>query len=345
MSGLRIDNLHIVVARTDNLGDFITSLPAAEILKGHKAGRVTYLGKEKFGEIIKGYGHIDDYISVDGEESMEKFRGLKADVLINMVNTPNVIPFLKAAHHIPTRIGSASKIRFLRHFTHRIVQHRSKSIKSETAYNCDLLHPLIGSEFELPRTLLQVTEYEKSAFLERLSRYNIVWRRALIVHPGIAESTLNWRFENYLQLVIGALKSGATVFLTGNTPRERDQNAVIRNSVPERYVDHVIDMSLELELREFMVLCKLSGIYIGCSTGTTHLASACGCKIIGFYPPIAVNSPVRWAPHKYGGTIFVPNFDCPERYKCQGIKCPHYYCMDSISVESVLENLSPESGS
>ena len=76
------------------------------------------------------------------------------------------------------------------------------------------------------------------------------------------------------------------------------------------------------------------------STGPLHLAVAVGASVVTFYPPIRVQSAVRWGPYipdESRASILVPEVYCGEDFRCRGSLCHYYPCMKSLTVAQALE--------
>ena len=83
-----------------------------------------------------------------------------------------------------------------------------------------------------------------------------------------------------------------------------------------------------------------ASLFVGPSTGTTHIASVLGVPVVGLYSPIKVQSALRWAPVTKNPDkikILVPDVICGEVKKCAERECPYYECMGKIEVEDVVK--------
>ena len=80
---------------------------------------------------------------------------------------------------------------------------------------------------------------------------------------------------------------------------------------------------------------KNASLFVGPSTGTTHIANALDIPQIAIYSPIKVQSALRWGPYKQGDKVkvLVPDVVCGETKHCAGASCPYYECMSKIEVE------------
>lgn len=261
------------------------------------------------------------------------------DGLLVLVNDPLLSKVFNNLKKIPVRIGPLSKPKSIFQFTHPVIQKRSRSMFNEAEYNLELLKifdPNINVQIK-PKVYIQADEQKQlrtkfpDLFLDE--------KRIIIFHSGMAGSALNWNQNNYSTLLDKLSRLDIKIILTGNSVSEKERNQRLQDSVNKR---NLFNFSGKLSLRELATLYSLSNIYIGPSTGPTHIANAVGLKVFSFYPPIKVQSKKRWQPYLGNSTIFSPDIPCDQKYKCIKQKCKHYYCMDLITVEEVFEAIKRE---
>ena len=87
-----------------------------------------------------------------------------------------------------------------------------------------------------------------------------------------------------------------------------------------------------LPLRELAVLMAGSALFVGNDTGTTHLAAACGARVLGLYGPAPPKMTATLAP---GCTYLYRPVSCSP---CPQTTCsrPFDPCLDLIGVEEVV---------
>ncbi len=90
------------------------------------------------------------------------------------------------------------------------------------------------------------------------------------------------------------------------------------------------------DLVELFNLFSIASVYVGNSTGPTHLAAIADCWVISFYPKIRVASQVRWSPITKKRIIFEPEIDCVD---CTVEQCRRLNCMESIDVMKVYKEV------
>lgn len=239
---------------------------------------------------------------------------------------------------IPIRIGPLSRPGVFFKLTHPVIQKRSRSVLNEAEYNLELLDIFGKKEFLPHRPTLYFADEEiiqtRASLASKLQQAKLP-ELYCVFHQGMSGSALNWREEHYASLLEEILQDGYSVILTGSTDSEQNQNQALSEKFRDFLGDRLFDLSGQLSLREFSILIKLAFIFIGPSTGPTHIANAVGTRIISFYPPVQVQTARRWGPYLADADVFTPVVDCGQKHKCIREKCVHYFCMDAITVEAV----------
>ncbi len=160
-------------------------------------------------------------------------------------------------------------------------------------------------------------------------------RDYFVVHPGMGGSALNWGSFHYTEL-IKCLAKKATVVITG-TAIDRFYLKPIKKSLKEN--PGIVWLDEKLNPTELLKILKNSRANIAPSTGVLHLSASLGAVSIGLYSPVKVHSARRWGPKGKQVTVLSPQVDCPAHFKCLGDKCPHYFCMETISVDQVVKSV------
>ncbi|MBU2643136.1 glycosyltransferase family 9 protein [bacterium] len=332
----------ILVARTDRIGDFVLTLPVLEVLRN--AGLApSVLCRELVIPLLENNPFVDQVITVDGADSDPLAEILSAgfDGLLVLVNDPTIRRLLPHLKDIPVRIGPLSKPAVFFSYTHPVLQKRSRSLMNEAEYNLELLEIFGLKPVAPPRPRLYFQEAEMGALRKAHTDIFRVGPGAprIVFHQGMGGSALNWGEQHYQDLLQGLLDAGYRIVLTGDGAEEAKRNRRLRLEMQSGFSDQLFDLTNGLSLRQFSVLIHLCDLFIGPSTGPTHLANAAGTRIISFYPPIQVQSARRWEPYQSSSHIYTPDVPCGQKYRCIREKCPHFYCMDNIKPGDVLKTI------
>src|SRR6185369_4297503 len=102
---------HIVVSRTDKIGDLLLSLPVFQTLRrAFPQARITALVSSYAKEIVQGHPAIDAVETVEPNESLwalrRRLKNLQADTFIALYPRPKIALAARLAG-IPIRVGTA----------------------------------------------------------------------------------------------------------------------------------------------------------------------------------------------------------------------------------------------
>ena len=332
---------HVLLVRTDRLGDMLLTLPMVPALKrALPACRVTVLASAANAAAAQHHPGVDQ-VEIDPLEAKgsglhgvrrlaAQIRRLGCDAAVVVHPTPRLALAVYLAG-VPLRIGTAYRAySFL--FNRRVREHRSRAPwKHEALYNVNLLRPLGVEPTEILAMQWQVGAEEAAQVAHVLKDAGIAAARFIVLHPGNSGSALNWSPVQYGELGRRLAAEGLRVVITGSES-EVALTARVSNSVGPG----AIDLGGKLTLAQVAALLRRGALYVGSSTGPTHLAAAVGTSVVALYSPLRSNAPVRWAPIGERVTVLQPAVDlvCP---RCLGPRCPYYHCMETrLHVDDVV---------
>ncbi len=356
---LNIRAPRILVARPDRIGDVILSTPVIAALRKHYPNAtITFLVRDFVAPIVRNVPGVDSVFiyDPDGRHSgvggffrlMEELKAQDFDVSIVLHSTLRLAAALFGVG-VPNRIGPLSKPHSYIFYNRGSRQRRSQVEMHEADYNLQLLRKLgirVGSH-KLPSRI--GVSAERKAWAKRwLAEQG--WdrqvreekgdgKRLVAIHPGMGGSALNWPENYYLELARAIVKEGHEVLFTGGPGEgpllermkiqaaKTENNVLIYGGDKSGSVDHLAALFGEVDL------------VVAPSTGPLHIAVALGKPVVTFYPPIRVQSAIRWGPYiedSEGAGILVPEVYCGEDFKCRGPKCNYFPCMKMITPREAL---------
>lgn len=327
-----------LIIRTDKLGDALLTLPVAVKLREvYPDSKIYFLSSSYTAPIIAKSKAIDEVISSDKVgffDLVEILRRKNIDCAIVARPTlrNSLIPFFAG---IKTRIGTKFRAySFL--FNERVSHRRSESIKHEALYNLDLLEPLNISNnnnlFELQFGLEPELELQ-NLVKKKLERFGVDLERPIVVlHITSGGSAIDWNYLNFRELAkLIKTNLDAEIILTGTS-----KDFLFLYELFNNFEFKVHNFAGELNLVELFHLFSISDVYVGNSTGPTHLAAIAGCWVVSFYPKIKVASQIRWGPITRKRIIFEPEIECSD---CTTEQCKRLNCMESIEVKKVYKEI------
>lgn len=370
----------ILVARPDRIGDVILSTPVFEVIKRHYPNsRLTILVQANIAPLLTGLSCVDDVMIYDPKGKHAGFRGFlrllqeiraKRFRIAVVLQSPLKIAAAVFFSGVRYRVGPLSKAHSFIFFNRGIRQRRSQVEMHEADYNLQLLRKLgirVGAR-NVP-TAIAVPEADRAAALAFLKKSGWEPQTArathagvaatvqeepqtarathegalILVHPGMGGSALNWPESHYIELVRGLLREGRHVVLTGGAA-EAELIQRISESVGVQREKLIIYTAGQADGVGMLAgLMSWASVVIAPSTGPLHIAVALRKPVVSFYPPIRVQSAIRWGPYlreESQASVLVPEVYCGEDFKCRGNLCNYFPCMKSIPVAEALEKVN-----
>lgn len=235
---------------------------------------------------------------------------------------------------VAQRIGVLSKWDSFLFLNKGLRQKRSQAVQHEADYNLDLvkqINPDLITDRDAP-----ILQMKAAPQPELLQSYGLEPNKYMVVHPGMAGSALNWPIPFYIELIQN-LSTHYKIVLTG-TPADE----VWLKDIKEHFKNHpqVLSLQNKLQPRQLLYVLEQANTVFAPSTGVIHMAASLGTRVYGFYSPIRVQTETRWGARGSEAHLFTPQVDCPATHACLGDKCPAYPCMNRISPDQVLKELS-----
>ncbi len=290
----------ILVSRTDKIGDLILSIPSFYMLrKMYPQVEIVVLVRKYNYDIIKNLSYIDRIIKIDDftkTEFLEKIAYFKADVFIALYNDEYVAALAKASK-AKIKIGPISKANSFFTYNKGVLQKRSFSKKNEAEYNLDLIKKLNPNRFRVcfeMNTDLVLTknniEVANLYFEENnLKKYN----KILVVNPFMGGSAKNLRdkeYEKILKRLLEKYEDKLGIIITCHM-NDEERAETLKVNISE---EHVFVFANAFSIMNTAAIIQKSDVYLGGSTGPTHIAGALNKKIVAIYPNKKTQHPIRW---------------------------------------------------
>ncbi len=331
------DPKHIILSRTDSIGDVILTLPVAGYLKRKfPRTRISFIGNTYTQAVVRLSGHIDGLINWDdlknrsSEEQVAAFQDWKADWIIHIFPNRDIARLAWKAG-IPNRAGTSHRLSHWLACNRKVHFSRRRSELHEAQLNFKLLSPL--GIHDIP-ALSEIHQYfgfsnlpapsREMRFLIDPDRFN------LILHPKSQGSAREWGISNFEKLVNLLPEERFRIFITG-TRAEAEQMKDFLTRIHSK----AMDLTGKFDLDQLIAFISITDGLVAASTGPLHIAAALGKKAVGLFAPMKPIHPGRWAPLGKDVHILVKDQyceDCRDSAVCE--------CIRSISPESVMEKLT-----
>lgn len=356
--------MNILINRSDALGDSILTIPMAKVLKEKfPDAKITILVTSKSADIFKSHPHVDEY-RIYHRHARFYFKIREVLKIFNEVKPTHY--FYAGGGYLPNFIAWITRVKFRGGLKSRwhtylflnkgIRQKRSMVAMHEMEYNLNLLFSL-GIDYNFkdkihysPEIYLTQDELEMNYnfFRKDLIKEGLETERKMIfIHPGSGGASLNWSSRNYARLVLKFEQKFPEkyLFIISHTPSDYSSLQGLKEILNRKENDflkkRIYYFNGQKEgLRHYMAILSRAAVFVGPSTGPTHLAAVLGVPVVTIYSPIKIQSSLRWGPlakDREKIKVLVPDVICGEAKKCALVECPYYECMGKIEVEDVLK--------
>jgi len=152
----------------------------------------------------------------------------------------------------------------------------------------------------------------------------------IMVHIGAATPSKRWREESF-EVLIHELHANtqADIFVLGG-----EQDLGFAQEVVDGLECPIFNLVGKLSLCQMAALMSDCKVFIGCDSGATHVAAACGVPVISLFS--AANEVEVWKP--WGPKVKVLTRH-PVCSPCRSYECKRddgYFCMAEIGTEDVM---------
>lgn len=356
--------MKILINRTDGLAASILTSSMAQVIKEHyPEAKIIFLVLPEALDVFKNHPYIDEV-----KVYHRKFRFYnKLQEIFNLffeakpthylyVGGGYLPNFMAWLFRISFRGGLKSRWHTYLFLNKGIRQKRAMTAMHEMEYNLNLLSPLgIKYNFEdkkkyAPEIHLSQDEIEASNNLfnkDLIKLGHSTGKKIIFIHPGSTQKHLNWSSRNYGRL-IGKLEQKFPEKFLYIVTHTSVEHQIIQNikQILEKSDGNLLKQGVHFfniekrGFRHFIGVLSQASLFVGPSTGTTHLASVLGIPTVGIYSPIKIQSVLRWGPLSKKIEkikLLVPDVICGEVLKCAEKECPYYECMGKIEVEDVVK--------
>ena len=328
-----------VFIRIDKIGDLIATLPVdqADFLRDHEVHwvinsqvtSVMSLAKIKrlswsidLGNRWKSFWKLIAFLKKNSTQRVIIFYG------------PWWVSLATLFAKVPIRIGRRSQWHSYRFLNKSLRQSRSLSERHESSYNWKLLHFAFDQPVDLtsPAPLLTFKVAEDKALLKK---FDLNSKAYVVVHPGMAGSSLNWPQNSYNSLIENLIQF-TDVVITG-TENDSEWLTKILPLWKDHKKVHVLVGLLTME--DLVFILKNASVVVAPSTGIIHLAAATEVPVVGLFSPLRSQHPRRWGPRGNNSRTLLPKVQCPAKSQCLRENCEYNFCMYKITPAEVLKEI------
>ena len=308
------NQLRILIARIDRIGDVVLSTPIPrEIKKAYPDSFVSVLVRKYTKDIYLHNPYVDEIILFDGEKDknpklfwqsvkeIKKYKFTHAFMLLPNEKL-NWILFFSG---ITNRIGVGHKLYQFLSFSKYVDRKKYISLRHEADYCLDMVRKIeIEPKSIEPEIFLSNEEIEKRNELKKEFAPN--GELLVGINTTSGKSSPNLKIEEYKKLISRLSKeNNIRVLVTDNNPPEEINN-----------ISNVLYPNVGRTLRDSIINFSVLDILVSASTGPMHICAALKVSTISLFCPLPACSPKLWGPLGNKSEIILP-----EESYCSNV-CP-----------------------
>jgi heptosyltransferase-3 len=289
---------HILISRTDAIGDVVLTLPMAGYLKELMPGcKVSFLGRNYTQPVINTCTAVDSFISYNSievlpeQEQVAFFKDKKIDIIIHVFPVKEIARLAKLAQ-IKIRIGTTNRVYHWFTCNKLVKLSRKKSDLHEAQLNLILLKPLGLTQEQSPSAIIDHYCFENKVELPiQLSDVLNANKLNLILHPKSHGSGVEWGLDKFKELISLLPQERFNIIITGSN-KEKE---LLKNWI-DTLPDYVIDLTGKMSLVQLIAFVFKADGLVASGTGPLHIAAASGIYTMGLFPSLRPIHAGRWGP-------------------------------------------------
>ena len=281
---------HLLLSRTDSIGDVVLTLPMAGFLKEHlPKAHVSFLGRSYTRPVVERCAYVDTFYDWD-QPPVEVG---DVDCIVHVFPQRDISRWAQQ-QGIRLRIGTSHRSFHWTTCNRWVNLGRKNSNLHEAQLNLQLLRPLLDTT---SATLATLPDYYGWKYPQLSKEHYQSWlsntKFNLIIHPKSLGSAVEWPLHYYLQLVKLLPAEQFHVVVTGTEA----EGVVVESNCPDLLRPPNVTSALgAFSLSQFIDFIAYADGLVAGSTGPMHLAAASGIRTLGLYSALRPIHAGRWGP-------------------------------------------------
>jgi ADP-heptose:LPS heptosyltransferase len=342
-----MDSMEIVLLRLDRIGDFILGIPSYRALRqAYPKDRISVVVPSFVAELAQACPYFDEVYVFEalwlfpGQslarrwesawKLIEFLRSKKIDLLFDFRYQSRLDPLVAGLSGAKSRVGYdlGWVSRFL-----TVKVSRPESGSHQINRNLHLLNEFGVTTGDKSLELWTHPKDLKIAQSRMPSQELLPNVPRIAVHLGAATPSKRWGAESFAALLYEIhAQTQAELYILGS-----EQDLAFVHEVLDGLRCPVVNLVGKLSLLEMGAFARECHLFIGCDTGTTHLAAATGIPVICLFS--AANEVEVWKPAGAKVKVLTHHPECSPCGSHECIRTDGYFCMNEIKVEDVLEEV------
>lgn len=323
---------HIIISRSDNIGDVILTLPLATAIKAAWPHcQITVLARAYVQDVVAAHAAVDHFIDwaqldqLPEAAAVAKLESLAVDAILHVFPRPKIAKLAYRAG-IRRRIGTNRRWYHWLYCNRWCNFSRKQSPLHEVQLNMILLRALkLPDRYELS-TLVPMVKLSPQPLSNKLQAVVDPARFSLLLHPLSHGHGREWPLSHFTSLSKLLDPERYQILVTGSAAEaERLKDSELLQ------LPQVTSLCGQLSLAELLSLLNAVDGVVASGTGPLHMAAACGSRTLGLFPKKPGIGLQRWRPvgaQAQGMTCLEACAGCSSSEDCA--------CMRLLQVQQVM---------
>ncbi|MFC5475935.1 glycosyltransferase family 9 protein [Paraherbaspirillum soli] len=331
---MAITSSHVLICRTDNIGDVVLTLPITARLKQLDPSiKISFLCRAYAASVVRHCRSVDEVVELESflPSPADYFAKSGVDTVI-FAQPDRHLAFEAFKARVPNRIGNARhKLYQLFYCNRRVRFKKGTSEYHEAQHNFEFLRPFgidtIPELAAIPALYdFDIPQIQKVKQLFQQHPFN------LIIHTKSNGHGREWPIDHYTTLAkLLSKDQNIQLWLTGS-PAEGQWLA--ENAAELLQQPNVSNVCGKFTLDELTSFIQSADGLIASGTGPLHISAALGQRTLGLFPPTRPMHPGRWAPLGKRAQTLCLSTSC---VGCKDSKAASCDCMRNLAPGSVEE--------
>ena len=326
--------MHLIISRTDAIGDVCLTLPAMGWLKSvHPDWQITMLVKAYAAPVAQSCHWIDTVAvwpkNMSEHELSAWLLHMHADHIIHVFPNRRIAVAAKQAG-IPLRSGVWGRLYHWFNCNHKVWLSRAHSLHHEAYLNLLLLAKVLN--IACPDDALMRQQVVNWSGIRLTANPDTAPTKDIVLHPYSRGSGREWPIVNFAELARLMVNDGWHPMI-GGTAQDAEIFATQQHLFPAGSTNVMGADTLE----QYMQRIASSAGLVASSTGPLHMASLLGQACVGLFPPKQGVNQVRWGGMSPAGANLQLPQDCEKT--CSNHDCD---CMRALSPALVWQALQQQ---
>jgi ADP-heptose:LPS heptosyltransferase len=326
--------MHLIISRTDAIGDVCLTLPAMGWLKSvHPDWQITMLVKAYAAPVAQACQWIDTVAiwpeHMAEEELSEWLWQMHADHIIHVFPNRKIAKAAKQAG-IPIRSGVWGRIYHWFNCNRKVWLSRAGSQHHEAYLNLLLLAKVLN--IACPDDALMRQQVVNWSGMRLPANPDNTISKDIVLHPYSRGNGREWPIEHFAELARLMVNDGWHPMI-GGTAQDAAVFAAQQHLFPAGCSNVMGADTLALYMQR---IARSAGL-VASGTGPLHMASLLGQACVGLFPPKQGVNQVRWGSLSPAGTNLQLDKDCEKT--CSNHDCD---CMRALSPTQVWQALQQQ---